>query len=69
MALTASATPLYAFIAVVDGELSNIPGVQSPGRYCAYSANDPGSSSEVRTPLQPPKSVLRGVLCDRTHIS
>ena len=62
MALTASATPSYAFVAVVGGEVVNFYYVQSPGRHCAQSPNDSGSSFEVRTPLQPPKSILRGVL-------
>src|SRR6266702_8265268 len=45
------------------GEALDISCVQSPGRHCAHSPNGSASSFEVRTPLQPPKSVLRGVLC------
>ena len=45
------------------GDEFDISCVQSPGRYRAHSPNGTGSSFEVRTSLQPPKSVLRGVLC------
>ena len=63
MALTASATPSYVFVTEVGGEVFNLSYVQSPGRHYAQSPNDSGPSYKVRTPLQPPKSVLRGVLC------
>ena len=45
------------------GDAFDMSCVQSTGRHCAYSPNGSRSSFEVRTPLQPPKSVLRGVFC------